>query len=357
MLHLLLLVVGLVVQNVISFQSHALPYVANLQPYRIPRRFELTAVDPEIYTIDVTEPHPRTVETALKHCETFQRFAACTVVAQHTMDAFQQASTFVNNFYGTATVPKRVIIDSGCGAGLSTFSLASLYPDIPVIGVDRSVARLSRNKRIQLKNVGYENDQAGREEEGEEEEEEEERDLLETENTQLQFQKLTNAILLRAELSDFFLLISNQTDWVIHSHYLLYPNPYPKSKHLRRRWHGHPILPVILALGGKLVLRSNWNIYCYEMIQAVDAIVSASILPGLTCDIQTCAIGEEEGGVQQSYSAGLTLQTRKSTGCAIGVKTHFQNKFIKAGIPVYEVSFDLGERTKEQRLYMLNNIK
>ena len=335
-------------KNVISFQP---------RPHAL-HRFGLTAVDPNIYSIDVTEPHPRTVETALKHCETFHRFAACTVVAQHTLDAFQQACTFVDNFYGNTNVAKRVIIDSGCGAGLSTFSLASLYPDIPVIGVDRSVTRLSRNKRIQLKNVGKEDDKEEEEDddEKEEEEEEEERDWMEAENNRLQFEKLSNAILLRAELSDFFLLISNQTDWVIHSHYLLYPNPYPKSKHLRRRWHGHPILPVILALGGKLVLRSNWNVYCYEMIQAVDAIVSASILPGLTCNIQTCAIGEEEG-VQQTYSAGFALKTRLSTGCVLGIKTHFQNKFVKAGIPIYEVSFELGERTKEERCYMLNNIK
>ena len=105
------------------------------------------------------------------------------------------------------------------------------------------------------------------------------------------------------------------------------------------------------------MLRSNWNIYCYEMIQAVDAIVSASILPDLTCDIQTCTIGKEEEGIQQTYREGLALKTRLSTGCVLGVKTHFQNKFVKAGIPIYEVSFELGERTKEQRCYMLNNIK
>ena len=351
----LFLVVVFVVKNVFSFQlrSHTHPIFTTHQSHGIPRRFKLTAVDPEIYTIDVTETHPRTVETALKHCETFQRFAACTIVTRHTLDAFQQACSFVDNFYGNTTnVTKRVIIDSGCGAGLSTFSLASLYPDIPIIGVDRSVARLSRNKRIQLKNVG-EDDVEGVEDDDDDDDEEEEEEIRD-----LRFQKLSNAILLRAELSDFFLLISNQTDWVIHSHYLLYPNPYPKSKHLRRRWHGHPILPVILALGGKLVLRSNWNIYCYEMIKAVDAIVSTSILPGLTCDIQTCTIGEEEEeGIQQTYSPNHALKTRLSTGCVLGVKTHFQNKFVKAGIPIYEVSFDLGERTNEQRCYMLNNIK
>ena len=61
-----------------------------------------------------------------------------------------------------------------------------------------------------------------------------------------------NAILLRAELSDFYTLVAYQSDWIVHSHYLLYPNPYPKSKHLKRRWHGHPIFPVLLAIGNRM---------------------------------------------------------------------------------------------------------
>ena len=32
-------------------------------------------------------------------------------------------------------------------------------------------------------------------------------------------------------------------------HYLLYPNPWPKAKHLQRRVHGHGSFPLLLQLG------------------------------------------------------------------------------------------------------------
>ena len=83
------------------------------------------------------------------------------------------------------------------------------------------------------------------------ENEDNEKDQEEEENT---IELTPNAILLRAELSDFYSLVAYQSDWVVKSHYLLYPNPYPKSKHLKRRWHGHPIFPVLLAIGEQIPL-------------------------------------------------------------------------------------------------------
>ncbi|MFW7344351.1 SAM-dependent methyltransferase, partial [Pollutimonas sp. H1-120] len=50
---------------------------------------------------------------------------------------------------------------------------------------------------------------------------------------------------------------------------MLYPNPYPKAGHLKMRWHGHAVLPTLLALGGALELRSNWSIYVEEFALAV----------------------------------------------------------------------------------------
>jgi tRNA G46 methylase TrmB len=52
-------------------------------------------------------------------------------------------------------------------------------------------------------------------------------------------------------------------------HYLLYPNPWPKIGHLSRRWHGHPVFPTLLDLGGVLECRSNWQIYVEEFCFAV----------------------------------------------------------------------------------------
>jgi len=52
-------------------------------------------------------------------------------------------------------------------------------------------------------------------------------------------------------------------------HYLLYPNPWPKIGQLARRWHGHPVFPTIVALGGELECRSNWRIYIEEFALAL----------------------------------------------------------------------------------------
>lgn len=268
----------------------------------------------EIYNIDVVDMHPKTVETALKHCETYKVYAERSVCAAHTLAAFKEASQFVDSFYKncsgseTSDTLKYVILDSGCGAGMSTVCLASLYPNIPVIGIDRSIARLSRNKKLEIKSnfdfkgstkidlsesleagIDPEDDTAqtsasesisplstsstdrplltaadvvrgtvdGEAEEGEE-------DDGEDQETSIVLK--SNAILLRAELSDFFSLVAYKSDWIVRSHYLLYPNPYPKAKHLKRRWHGHPIFPVMLTLGKYLRLHvaSSTILQCYR---------------------------------------------------------------------------------------------
>lgn len=254
--------------------------------WQLGSRSVLYSAKPEIYNIDVTEQHPKTIETALKHCETYQTYADKSKCASHTLAAFLTATTFVNQFYENQPVNDRkfVILDSGCGAGMSTVCLAKLYPDIPIIGIDRSIARLSRNKKLTIKDpsadvqanptgatsdsdsesvmfpgklmpVGnvpmlfddmLENEGTSSEEESDENSESETGTEGEAETS---VQLMANAMLLRAELSDFFTLVAYESDWVVHSHYLLYPNPYPKGKHLKRRWHGHPIFPVMLSIG------------------------------------------------------------------------------------------------------------
>jgi len=58
---------------------------------------------------------------------------------------------------------------------------------------------------------------------------------------------------------------------------LLYPNPWPKPAHLKRRWHGHPAFPVLLALGGEIELRCNWKIYAQEFALAVNYALHTSV--------------------------------------------------------------------------------
>lgn len=142
--------------------------------------------------------------------------------AGHTREAFEHAADWL------AASGRALILDAGCGVGLSTRRLAARHPEHAVIGVDRSELRLARDH-------GPLPD---------------------------------NALLVRADLVDFWRL-AKAAGWRPERHYLLYPNPYPKGAQLKKRWHGHPVFPVLIALGGRLELRSNWAIYVSEFALAV----------------------------------------------------------------------------------------
>ena len=126
-----------------------------------------------------------------------------------------------------------LILDSCCGVGESSIALARAFPDHYVIGVDQSADRLAR--RIADKSA----------------------------------ERLPeNVDLVRADLVDYWRLL--QAEGVrLARQYLLYPNPWPKIGHLARRWHGHPVFPSMLALGGDFECRSNWPIYVEEMARAI----------------------------------------------------------------------------------------
>lgn len=120
-------------------------------------------------------------------------------------------------------VPAPLVLDSFCGTGESTATLARRYPQHLVVGIDQSAHRLARHG----------GDGAD------------------------------NYLLLRAQAEDIWQLLLADGLVVTH-HYLLYPNPWPKSKHLQRRIHGHAAFSWLLQLGGKIELRSNWQTYVEE---------------------------------------------------------------------------------------------
>ncbi|MGB2248344.1 MAG: tRNA (guanine(46)-N(7))-methyltransferase TrmB [Alcanivorax sediminis] len=120
-----------------------------------------------------------------------------------------------------------LMLDSGCGTGRSSVRLAQSHPDALVIGVDQSADRLSKAER--------------------------------------RFAPLPdNLLLVRSDCAGLWRLMV-EAGWQLARHQILYPNPWPKSAHLKRRWHGHPVWPAVLALGGELELRSNWRVYLEEV--------------------------------------------------------------------------------------------
>ena len=171
-----------------------------------------------------TGVHPRLELTLRRHLQT----PWMQPMHLPSVGAYQQ---LVNESVFSGEFP--IILDSGCGTGKSTQRLAELFPQHIVIGIDRSLVRLAKS------------------------------------GVHSGFNRRGNCILLRAELTTFWRLMASDG----HSpelHFLLYPNPYPKPAHLKRRWHCHPVFPQLLSLGGQIELRCNWEIYALEFAQAIE---------------------------------------------------------------------------------------
>ena len=162
--------------------------------------------------------HERLESTVIKHLVT--NFGK--PISKFNTDNYDSAMQQINR--------DKIIFDSGCGNGKSTFQLAKKHQDAFVIGIDKSAARL--NKSMSSK--------------GEQERSE-----------------IDNYCLVRADLIDF-LRLASKDGIKLHKHYFLYPNPWPKIQHLQRRWHGSPIFKDIIQLGGVFEVRSNWKIYAEE---------------------------------------------------------------------------------------------
>lgn len=124
-----------------------------------------------------------------------------------------------------------MILDSCCGTGMSTRLLAESHPSSLIIGVDQSSHRLEK----------------------------------------FSGERLDNSVLLQANCEDVWRLCV-ENNIAFDEHYILYPNPYPKSVHLKRRWHGHPVFPFLKPLAKKTILRSNWKLYLDEFAYAWDVL-------------------------------------------------------------------------------------
>ena len=116
-----------------------------------------------------------------------------------------------------------LVVDSFCGTGMSTALLADRHPGHLVVGIDQSAHRLGKHLPGPADNY----------------------------------------LLLQAQAEDIWALLLAD-GYRAQYHYLLYPNPWPKRKHLQRRIHGHGSFGLLLELGGHIELRSNWQLYVEE---------------------------------------------------------------------------------------------
>ena len=228
-----------------------------------------TATDAaSIYAIPERDVDEAAVQQLVeRHVAQHATYLAKRPIAKHTEAAFQTAAEFARS----RATP--LIIDAGCGTGRSTLKLAERYPDHTIIGVDRSEARLSKGRQVP-----------------------------------------DNALLLRAELGDFWRLLNDSNDLRVEETYLLYPNPYPKTKMLKQRFQGHASLPSLLhACGRKLTVRASWRTYLEEFRVACRRAGELGIRPDLV----------SKGPYELSdLHDPLTL---------------FERKYANAGVPVYEL--------------------
>lgn len=120
-----------------------------------------------------------------------------------------------------------IILDSGCGTGESSIALAKAYPNKFIVGFDKSAHRLSRKKPSLP----------------------------------------VNLLITQQRCEDVWSSLAEHN--LRCDTYLLYPNPWPKKKHIKRRWHAHPIFPTLLHISESITLRTNWRIYALEFSVAL----------------------------------------------------------------------------------------
>jgi len=287
----------------------------------------LTSDDPPrtIYTLDDASfppPDPALLATVVRrHIRGLPTYLRQRPVSAHTADAYRRLACFLD----TSRPGWRdggMVLDAGCGTGRSSRLLGEKYPDKIVVGVDRSISRLRRDGEYR-------------------------RDADDGTPLRPYGDGSDNVFLLRADLEDFYRLAATELPddgpVRLHAHYLLYPNPYPKPRRHKNRWHFHPVFPLILALGGeKIVVRSNWRGYCEQF---GDCVILASTLARVSPirSVDDGVLREENWAAPYESSARIgPRRLHPEDGKA--AMTNFEKKFIDCGEPIYELELERCER-------------
>lgn len=155
-------------------------------------------------------------------------------IPQHQQIAFLQIKKLVT----AKSLP--IIIDSGCGTGLSSITLAEQFFDHWVVGIDKSSHRLKKTANLP-----------------------------------------PNCLLIRGDVFDLWRLLKISSLPIVR-HYLLYPNPWPKIGHIKRRFYASNIWPTCISLAPYFELRCNWRIYAEEAVIALKLLGQKPIITNKT---------------------------------------------------------------------------
>lgn len=182
-----------------------------------------------------------------------------------------------------------LVLDGGCGTGDSSRDLARALPDHLVVGIDKSIHRLGRGGGGPLEPA--------------------------------------LPVLLRMDLAWTWRALAARAGRVAHQ-LLLYPNPWPKPGHLRRRWHGHPAFGAMLTLGGTLEVRTNWGIYAEEMRIALELAGASAVVDRWPWS---------PGGASVPYDPNA-------------ISTPFERKYLASGHSLWRVMASLDQAKRTQRV-------
>ena len=348
-----------------------------------------------IYTIDYCAPTDQDkLRGIIQKCiDTLPQYLTNRPIVNHTQIAFTELKRqlFEQNLLDPIdhNLPiKPIVLDSGCGTARSTIRLGKQYPDAIVLGIDRSLLRLTKNTFVTKQYIPPENFRMNKElrqkfesslqpqirqEENNEITDntcDDNRDTQssspnsnEDENpddpTRLIEQVASNVWLIRAELIDFWRFLKLHS-WhnQLQAHYMLYPNPYPKQTRLQLRWYAHPSFPLCLQLLQpdenytasiaaitttnpdeqvpairKMIVRSNWKQYMDEFAVSAAMILDQQQLQQQEKSATTLCRDTKlvVGKVQ-----GMTYPTTKE-GMDQHAMTNFEHKYWLVGEPTYEL--------------------
>jgi len=179
----------------------------------------------KIVTSNQLDIHEELINILVKYsCEEYKR-----PIADFSLKTFKEILTWVDRFDG-----KEIVLDLGCGTGESSFNLAKIYPNRLVIGIDKSFSRIERKNNFK-------------------------KDLP------------SNVMIVRGELLDLCFLFYKATiqqRLIVYKQYLFYPNPWPKKKLIKRRFHANPVFAFMMKTSKQFELRTNWKIYAEEFLIA-----------------------------------------------------------------------------------------